>query len=318
MKKIIICLLLLCGFGSTQALAIGYLCPADSYYTEMSERVQDSMLYAIHDCKTGNLSYVLGTFHTSNAKVLKSIAYVKKYVSRSKQAWFEINLQPSKNEGDEQRKLQQMMLLPSNSKNNNSKNLQHIIGADYFAKMLKLLQRKNPNFAGALIERYKPWAAAITLQMLEIEIDGTVMDDMLQQYAKSNKIEVKALETAMDQLKIFDGLSDAEQLTLLQEAIDNYDVMAGLSKQMMAYYLQGELHNVAKTADDAMKLSDAPVNAKLEDLLVHKRNAQMVEKLKPVIGDGIFVAVGALHLSGKTGLLQQFEDAGYGVYGIYE
>ena len=36
-----------------------------------------------------------------------------------------------------------------------------------------------------------------------------------------------------------------------------------------------------------------------------------------VVGGGLFIAVGALHLTGESGLLERFAGAGYDVTAIY-
>jgi uncharacterized protein YbaP (TraB family) len=44
----------------------------------------------------------------------------------------------------------------------------------------------------------------------------------------------------------------------------------------------------------------------------------MVERLQPLLQKGrLFVAVGALHLPGEQGILQQLEDMDYRVTAVY-
>ena len=54
------------------------------------------------------------------------------------------------------------------------------------------------------------------------------------------------------------------------------------------------------------------------DRLLVKRNQRMVERMKPILKQGgAFVAVGAAHLPGETGLLYRLEKAGYRVTVVY-
>jgi uncharacterized protein YbaP (TraB family) len=52
--------------------------------------------------------------------------------------------------------------------------------------------------------------------------------------------------------------------------------------------------------------------------LVDDRNQRMVERMQPYLQQGkAFVAVGALHLPGKTGLLERLQQQGYTVTRVY-
>jgi uncharacterized protein YbaP (TraB family) len=63
------------------------------------------------------------------------------------------------------------------------------------------------------------------------------------------------------------------------------------------------------TDDDAMS-----IYAFFEEELIDKRNKRMAERSKPLIDKGnAFIAVGALHLPGKTGLVELLRSAGYKV-----
>jgi uncharacterized protein YbaP (TraB family) len=52
----------------------------------------------------------------------------------------------------------------------------------------------------------------------------------------------------------------------------------------------------------------------IEGSLIIDRNHRMHERLLPVLDDGgVFVGVGALHLSGETGLVELLRGSGYTV-----
>ena len=54
--------------------------------------------------------------------------------------------------------------------------------------------------------------------------------------------------------------------------------------------------------------------AQFQEALIDKRNDTMTERALPVLEKGpTFIAVGALHLPGETGLVKQLRDAGYTV-----
>ena len=54
-----------------------------------------------------------------------------------------------------------------------------------------------------------------------------------------------------------------------------------------------------------------------KSLLLDTRNQRMAERAAPFIEDGnAFIAVGALHLPGETGLVQLLRDRGYKVTAV--
>ena len=46
-------------------------------------------------------------------------------------------------------------------------------------------------------------------------------------------------------------------------------------------------------------------------LLLVQRNATMAERAEPLLQEGVFIAVGALNLPGKDGLIERFRRADY-------
>ena len=53
-------------------------------------------------------------------------------------------------------------------------------------------------------------------------------------------------------------------------------------------------------------------------LLLVGRNATMAERMEPLLKDGgAFIAVGALHLSGKEGLIERLRAEGYTVTKVW-
>jgi uncharacterized protein len=276
-------------------------------YKPIIKRKINAIFYEAINCEAGNKVMLFGTFHTSDPDILENIAYVYPYLKANEEAWFEVDLLDSNAQS-----AAQMMLIPSEKSG-----LMSQLPPAQFKKLLMLFKRKNPDINSAIINRYKPWAAAIALEMLEVEIDGEVMDDILQKFATTNAIKVKALEKAQEQLSIFNDLTKSEQISMLNSAINNYKKMVRFSKQLINAYKAGNLSQIQQIANHSFAFGDEKLNAKLKLKLIDERNLKMAEKLlKAATNNDLFVAVGALHLSGETGLLQQFERAGYLIYPI--
>jgi uncharacterized protein YbaP (TraB family) len=67
-----------------------------------------------------------------------------------------------------------------------------------------------------------------------------------------------------------------------------------------------DLNKMYKLSEDAMKLYGG------EEDLIKNRNDNWMKKLPGIVGNqSTFIAVGALHLPGKDGLIKQLQQKGY-------
>ncbi len=303
-----ICFLGVCSL-STATYAQSPLCPKQEGYVSITQRPLDSMLYRVTDCD-GDTSYLLGTLHSSDESIIDSITYSIPYLKQSKEAWFELVSQP----GD-QAAVTAAMLLPNSRKHG----LKHLLGARDFQTMVSLFRARAPHVPEAYLDRYKPWAAAVALQIMTIDTTGVVMDDQLQVLAKRYGVKRKALETVRSQFAMFEQLSEQQQLTLLRDAIEGFNQNAAEAEELVAYYKAGELQEIlALSKETFARMPDRELGKTLEQFLVHDRNAKMATSLLPSMRrGGAFVAVGALHLPDASGLLQALERAGFGVEAVY-
>jgi len=155
----------------------------------------------------------------------------------------------------------------------------------------------------------KPWAAYTTLS-LPPEQTGPPLDLKLMTIAQQAGKPLFGLETLAEQLAIFEALSDADQLALLRETVCHYEVQQRELRVLVAAYARRDLGALYR---EALRHESA-VQHRLMATLLDQRNARMAERLLPHYAEaGTFVAVGALHLPGKGGLLDRLTAAGYRV-----
>jgi hypothetical protein len=109
----------------------------------------------------------------------------------------------------------------------------------------------------------------------------------------------------------------AEQLRLMQEIIKEYPNLSTEFDKLMQAYLSRDLGRLLQVANSQIEQDD-PLEQELEQQLVHDRNRRMAERLRPYLNSGgVFVAVGALHLPGPTGLLELLRQQGYQVQAVF-
>jgi len=169
---------------------------------------------------------------------------------------------------------------------------------------LKDLSMMNPTLILSLyqIELYKK-TTGLT--------DDKQSDSYFQLVAAEKDKKVVGLETVEQQINIlFKNGSLERQADILYETILHKDSTLKDIVQLDRLYKSGKLTELVELSKGKGKLSDLTDNEYAK--LVDERNAEWLKKLPKLFSESpCFVAVGALHLGGKNGLIKQMEKAGY-------
>jgi len=162
---------------------------------------------------------------------------------------------------------------------------------------------------------------SLILTIYEMEIykkltglsDTKQTDSYFQLVAAEKGKKVIGLETVDQQIEVLFGNGTLErQANVLVEAIQHKDKILSEMIQLNKLYKAGEIDELvelSKGKDNITEMTEEEY-AKLVD----NRNAAWLKKLPAILKDASsFVAVGALHLGGKNGLVKQLQNAGYKV-----
>ncbi len=195
-----------------------------------------------------------------------------------------------------------------------------LLSPEDFAKVREQLEiaRLPSAFAG----RLKPWVVSTLMAISEcernrIESGMKVLDLLIAERATKKGIPVVGLETIEDQLSASARVSIEEQVALLRASLAMADRADDQRETLIQLYLGRQL-GLALPLQKAMAQRhgggrDANF-AGFQTHLVDRRNRQMRTHLLPLLAEGnVFVAVGALHLIGETGLVTLLRKAGYDV-----
>lgn len=171
--------------------------------------------------------------------------------------------------------------------------------------------------------KMQPWFLSLALAMpLCAKQDPTIkngLDARLIAAARTKGTDVRALEDAMTVIRMLSDVpidkqvEDLRSYLTLAQADENQ--LASLSaayfdEQVLEYALQEELRFL--TAPGPKSRSDRAIEmAGIMDKLLYRRNKAWLPVIEAAVGDHIVVAVGALHLPGKDGVLQLLQNAGY-------
>lgn len=290
--------------GLLLLLLLGGLHPLQARDMRGAQAAEQGMLWQITQPATGKTSYLFGTIHSEDARVTTLAPAVQSAFERSSRYVMEII--------PDQASLMaasQAMLLEQ------SASLRALVGAPLFDKTARILG--DMGVPAQAVDRFKPWAAMVIMSMPKAET-GQVLDLLLYSAAVQAGKAQAGLESAAEQLSVFDSLPLAEQTVLLEEAVALYPQMPHMLEQMHLAYIARDLAKLVALSDQYSSMGDARLASKINNALVDQRNQRMAARMDSYLREGgAFVAVGALHLPGEQGLLQLLRKRGYVVTALY-
>jgi uncharacterized protein YbaP (TraB family) len=145
--------------------------------------------------------------------------------------------------------------------------------------------------------RLKPYVATSML-VKDMIGDFKTYDIEIEKLASGKKIKNVGLETIDDQLSIFDSIPIEKQL---EELNGDLNLMKDYRELLLLY----KTGNVDEMAAQATKELDG-------EKLLFSRNKKWVPILDKLVKENAtFIAVGAAHLGGETGMINQLRKLGY-------
>ena len=255
--------------------------------------------------KTGQQpAYLFGTIHSEDPAVVELPATVKQAFDASNSVVLEMLM-----DTDTMRYSSTAMLMLD------GRSLSDKIGMPLYKKVSAAIASRG--IPELVLNRMKPWAAAVTLSTPALET-GQILDLVLYQDALQQDKAVYGLETVQEQLDLFDSMSESDQVTLLRDAVDKFPELDALHAELLEVYKQRDLEGLLAINETSMQAEDQCLAKEFQRRVIDDRNHRMAERMQPYLRQGkAFVAVGALHLPGEQGLLNLLEQQGYTVRRVY-
>ena len=249
-------------------------------------------------------SVVFGTIHSEDPEVLRLATPVRQAFDAARQVVVEVLL-----DADAMVFSSSAMLLMD------GRLLSDVIGQSLFKKVSSAIQARG--IPEVVLERMKPWAAAVTLSMPTPET-GEVLDMALYHQALEAGKQVYGLETIQEQLRVFDALPETDQVVLLQDTVENFTLIDAMHAELLSAWKQRDLDRLMAINAEAMEGGDQQLADDFQQRLIVERNRRMAERMQPYLNaGGAFVAIGALHLPGADGVLNLLQRQGYTVRVVY-
>lgn len=261
----------------------------------------ESLLWQINK---GSLkpSYIFGTIHSEDQRVMNLIPVISKHLKNADNVAFEM-----------------LMDMPTMTKSANAmfvfgdQTLDKLVDKDLFAQIVKAL--KPYQIPSSMVKYLKPWAVVLMLNMPPSKT-GDFLDLHLYKLAQQFKLPTYGLEKVDEQLAVFEVMPVKDQVFLLKETFKQLQDIPDLLEKMLKLYLQADLTALLNFSNTAMDTN----NVVIKDLykrLIDDRNLKMVNRMEKLLDKGnAFIAIGALHLPGKNGILQLLKQRAYIVKAI--
>jgi uncharacterized protein len=166
--------------------------------------------------------------------------------------------------------------------------------------------------------KMKPWMLGHTLLLLEAKRRGydpeLASEFYLLGYAGAAHKEILGLETLSEQFAIFDRMSQAQQQAFLEQTLSELE--GSRFEARLKALFDAWANADARALEDELqyeKTRDSVFASILLPRLIDERNRAMADRIADIARSGpkSFVAVGALHLVGKEGIVELLRRRGF-------
>ena len=274
-------------------------CKAQTQTKLIKNKNDNTLLWRVSGNGIKDPSYLFGTFHLLCKEDIHFSEQLKKAIKRSNTIYMEMDMD------DPATMLSGMLYM--NMKD--GKKLEDLYSPEEYERLENYFS-DTLNMPLMLLQKAKPYflVALLYPRMMNCETPAGVEEELMK-IAKESKKEIKGLETMQFQASVFDSIPYEWQAKELLKSIDSFSVYKDEFDKMLALYKNQQLDSMESMIDKSEFGAD-----KYGDLLLTDRNKNWVKQLKGIMkNESVFVAVGAGHLLGNTGLIKLLKKAGYKV-----
>ena len=171
------------------------------------------------------------------------------------------------------------------------------------------------------VAKLQPWLPATMLaksscQTARETAGVPVLDQAVENYAQQRGLEVVGLETASEQLAAMSSMPLESQAAFLVDSARMSGLVDDYNETMIRLYLSRQVSAIlplqAALLGDKAESTRSDAMQHFVQALIVRRNHTMAERAEPLLRKGqVLIAVGALHLPGKEGLVALLRKQGF-------
>lgn len=270
-----------------------------------AERYDHGLLWRIEGAGAP-ASHVFGTVHLADPRVTRLPPAVARALDEARSLTLEAGVDPAS-----------MLGVAGRMVFTDGRDLPGVAGAELFGRAAKLTE--GLGLPEPMLRLFRPWAVAILLSVPPQD-PTNVLDFVLERRASEQGKPIHQLETMDEQISVLEGLSQEDQVALLRQAVDEHEHLPRRIGRVVDAYLARDLAGLWRVSQEGVGAGaeERRLNEVFTRRLLHERNARMAERAEPRLRQGgAFIAVGALHLYGGSGVLAELERRGWRVTRVY-
>ena len=286
------------------AIGLAALCLASPLFArEGADPGEKSFLWVVR-AEKGTV-HLLGSIHLLKREMFPLDRRIEEAFEQSDVLAVEANVRDGSGE-ERQRRLLQGAIYPAGDTIEN-----HIS-----KETLDLLSRRFPDLPPDRVNRFKPWALAMTIAVLEYKKLGLDYDYGVDVYfldKAGNGKQIRELERPDTVIAMLDGFSDEYQDLFLRYTLLELDTVGEQADRIIRAWARGD----AATMEEILleNIHEHPRLMPVFDALFFQRNGNMAAKIGEYLKEGgeFFVVVGAGHLVGEKGIVELLRRKGFSV-----
>lgn len=261
----------------------------------LSASAQAEILYKV--TKEDQTIWVYGTLHAAKKDLIKLSETAENALKNSETVWFEVHPE----------KIQSAQALFMQHARRSEGKLSDTVDSETWQQLTTLAEKYGMN--ASALEQLNAWFAQIVIVSQAIAQSGYTAEGgsegKLFELARNSDIPVKGLETVERQIDALRAAqSESGEGELLEQTLAEVEKIEEVFADIQKTWLEGDLDKLTHYLNQNLP-------PKALDELITKRNNEWITKLAKVNeSDTVFVAVGAGHLGGQQGVLEQLEKQG--------
>ena len=267
------------------------------------ESKQQSNFYAITGNGLKDTSWLFGTYHLVKSSYLDEVPVVVQAFNKAKAVAVELVLDSSKTVA-----AASMGLLKD-------KTLADLLDKP-FKDSLDNELRATLGVGIEQINQLKPVNVALTLSMVYLLTDrksplqkysGSLLDGYFAEKGKLAGKKITEFETIEEQMNIlFNSATNEQQVNQLKYFLRNKSDMINQGNELIENWFKHDLEKMYSVSEKGLAVFGN------ENEFLNNRNDRWMKILPGLLKkESQFIAVGALHLAGPSGLVKQLQDLGY-------
>jgi uncharacterized protein YbaP (TraB family) len=247
--------------------------------------------------------YLLGSVHALNDDIYPLAETIEAAYGEAELMVFEVDMGEMQKAG--------LTMLARGTLGEGS-SLADVVSADTYELAAQHLEEAGLPMVG--FERMKPWMLALTITSLELLKAGFSADNGIDlhfhQRAEKDGKEQIGLETVDYQIGLFDNLDAEQSEAFLRYSLEDLDQVLPLLDKLTGSWKTGNASELEAILTQAF--DEYP---ELYETIVTERNIAWMAPMEELLaGERVaMVVVGALHLVGEKGLVEQLRGRGYEV-----